>query len=104
MERSALGFFYQTTKTNFLTDRLGGKEAWRPTYFSLYQTFFCIVQMNFAMTVLNLKEMRKFLWEGREKSLPSWLSLSSFAKLRQPTGQTYFPTFSKKMVAIDEFF
>ena len=22
------------------TDRLGGKESWRPTHFSLYQTFF----------------------------------------------------------------
>jgi hypothetical protein len=30
--------------------------------------------MNFAMATLGLKEMGKFLWEGREKSLPSWLS------------------------------
>jgi hypothetical protein len=41
--------------------------------------------MNFAMATLNLKEMGKFLWEGREKSLPSWLS--QFSK----TGQTFFP-------------
>ena len=29
--------------------------------------FFCIFPMNFAMATLGLKEMRKFLWEGREK-------------------------------------
>ena len=43
--------------------------------------FFCIFTMNFAMATLGLKEMGKFLWEGREKSLPSWLSQFSFAKL-----------------------
>ena len=58
--------------------------------------FFCIFQTNFAMTTLGLKETGKFLWEGREKSLPSWLSQFSFAKLRQPTGQTFFPTFLKE--------
>ena len=31
------------------------------------------------MATLCLKEMGKFLWEGREKSLPSWLSQFSFA-------------------------
>ena len=30
--------------------------------------------MNFVMATLSLKEMGKFVWEGREKSLPSWLS------------------------------
>ena len=30
--------------------------------------------MYFAMATLGLKEMGKFLWEGREKSLPIWLS------------------------------
>ena len=34
------------------------------------------------MATLGLKEMGKFLWEGREKVLPSWLSQFSFAKLR----------------------
>ena len=34
-----------------------------------------------AMDTLGLKEMEKFLWEGREKSLPSWLSQFSFAKV-----------------------
>ena len=36
--------------------------------------FFCIFPMNFAMATLGLKEMGKFLWEGREKNLPIWLS------------------------------
>ena len=62
----------------------------------MYQTFFCIFQTNFAMTTLGLKETGKFLWEGREKSLPCWLF--SFAKLRQLTGQTFFPTFPKEWV------
>ena len=41
--------------------------------------FFCIFQTNLAMATLALKEMGKFLWEGREKSLPSWLSQSETA-------------------------
>ena len=52
------------------------------------------------MATLGLKEMGKFLWEGR-------LSQFSFAKLRQPTGQTFFPTFPTEFshkVAINEFF
>ena len=48
------------------------------------------------MAILGLKEMGKFFWEGREKSLPGWLSQFSFAKLRQPIEQTFFPTFPKK--------
>jgi hypothetical protein len=51
-----------------------------------YQVFLCIFQKNSAMATLGLKEVGKFLWEGREKSLPSWLAQFSFAKLRQPTG------------------
>ena len=46
---------------------------------SMYQTFFCIFQTNLDMATLGLKEMGKFLWEGREKSLPSWMSQCSFA-------------------------
>ena len=47
-----------------------------------YQVFLCIFQNNSAMATLGLKEMGKFLWEGREKSLPSWLSQQfSFAKV-----------------------
>ena len=37
--------------------------------------------MNFAMATLGLKEMGKFLWEGREKGLPSWLSQFSKPKV-----------------------
>ena len=36
--------------------------------------FLCIFQKKSAMATLGLKEMGKFLWEGREKFLPSWLS------------------------------
>ena len=32
--------------------------------------FFFIFQTNFAMVTLVLKEMGKFLWEGREKVCP----------------------------------
>ena len=39
-----------------------------------YQVFLCIFQKNSAMATLGLKEMGKFLWEGREKGLPCWLS------------------------------
>ena len=63
------------------------------------------------MATLCLKEMGKLLWEGKEKSLQSWLSQFSVSKLRQPTGQTFFLTFQrnfpisfKPKVAIPEFF
>jgi hypothetical protein len=69
--------------------------------------------MNFAMATLGLKEMGKFLGEGREKSLPSWLSQFSFAKQRQLTAQgrhfslpsqrNFLISFKPK-VAIAEFF
>ena len=61
-----------------------------------YQGFFCIFQKNSAMATLGLKEMGKFLWEGREKGLPCWLSQFSKTKLRQPTGQNFFSTFPKE--------
>ena len=61
-----------------------------------YQVFLCIFQKNSAMATLGLKEMEKFLWEGREKGLPCWLPQFNFAILRQPTGQTFFPTFPKE--------
>ena len=60
--------------------------------------FFCIFQTNFTMATLRLKEMGKLLLEGREKGLPCWLSLFSKTKLRQPTGQTFFPTFPKEFL------
>ena len=45
-----------------------------------YQVLSCIFHWSLAMATLGLKEMGKFLWEGREKSLPSWLSQFSFAE------------------------
>ena len=44
-----------------------------------YQVFLCIFQKNSAMATLGLKEMGKFLCEGREKGLSCWLSQFSFA-------------------------
>ena len=58
-----------------------------------HQVFF---QNNSAMASLGLKELGKFLWEGREKGLSCWLSQFSKTKLRQPTGLTFFPTFPKE--------
>ena len=52
-----------------------------------YQVFLCIFQKNSAMATLGLKEMGKFLWEGREKGLPCWLS--QFSK----TGLDAMPLF-----------
>ena len=48
--------------------------------------------MNLAMVTLGLKDMGTFLWEGREKSLPSWLSHFGFAefffgKCKEKTGR-----------------
>ena len=56
-----------------------------------YQVFLSIFQKNSAMATLGLKEMGKFLLEGRKKGMPCWLSQFSFAKLSQPTRQTFFP-------------
>ena len=61
-----------------------------------YQVFLCIFQKNSAMATLGLKEMGTFLWEGREKGLPCWLSQFSKTKLRQPTGETFFPSVPKE--------
>ena len=34
-----------------------------------YQVFLCILQNKSAMATLGLKEMKKLLWESREKGL-----------------------------------
>ena len=53
--------------------------------------------MNFAMaTYLRFERKGKIPSGSREKNLPSWLSQFSFAKLRQPIGQTFFPIFPKE--------
>ena len=54
------------SEETILTYRLGEKAAWRPTHFSYYQVFSCIFHYNLAMATYGLKEMGKFLWEGRE--------------------------------------
>ena len=46
-----------------------------------YQVFLCIFQNNSAMATLGLKEMGKFLWEGRGKGLPCWVSQFRKTKL-----------------------
>ena len=48
-----------------------------------------------------LKQMGKFLWDGREKGLPYLLSHFSKIKLRHPTGN--LPIFFKPKVAIAKF-
>ena len=65
--------------------------------------FFCIFQTNFAMATLGLKEMGKFLWEGREKGLPCWLSQFSKTSFSLPS-QRNFPISFKPKVATAEFF
>ena len=70
-----------------------------------YQIFLCIFQKNSAMATLGLKEMAKFLWKGREKGLPCWLSHFSFANSQQGRpfslpSQRNFPISFKPKVAI----
>ena len=48
------------------------------------------------MATLGLKEMGKFLWEGRKKGLPCWLSQLSKTKLGQPAVQNFFSTSPKE--------
>ena len=54
----------------------------------MYQIFLCIFQKNSAMATLGLKKMGKFLWKGREKVLPIWLSQFSFLawKMQKKSG------------------
>merc|ERR1719464_1287627 len=46
-----------------------------------YLVLLCIFQKNSAMATLGLKEMGKFLWEGRGKGLTWWLSRFNKTKL-----------------------
>ena len=55
------------------------------------------------MATLGLKEMGKFLWEGREKSLPSWLSANR-ADLFSYLPKGIFSISFKPKLAIAEFF
>ena len=75
-----------------------------------YQVFLCIFQKNLAMATLGLKEMGKFLWEGREMGCPvGCLSLaklnwdSQLGKLFSLPSQKNFPISIKPKVAIAKF-
>ena len=61
-----------------------------------YQVFLCIFQKNLAMATLGLKEMGKFLWEGREKGLPFWLSQFSKTKLTKVVIAEFFWKMQRK--------
>jgi hypothetical protein len=60
-----------------------------------YQVFLCIFQKNSAMATLGLKEMGKFLWEGREKGLPCWLS--QFSKTETANWANFSPYLLKEI-------
>ena len=87
---------FQELKPTKLNNRFLRERGMVTTPKMEYQVFLCIFQKNSAMATLGLMEMEKFLWEGKEKGLTCWLSQFSKTKLRQPTGQTFFPTFSKE--------
>ena len=53
-----------------LTTDLLRKEAWHPPQ-KWNTRLLCIFQKTLAMATLGLKEMVKFLWEGREKGVKS---------------------------------
>jgi hypothetical protein len=66
--------------------------------------FFCIFPINFAVATLGLKEMGKFLWEGRGKSLPSQQN-RPFWKMQRKTwysilGVDTMPLSLKKLLLI----
>ena len=76
-----------------------------------YQVFLFIFQKNSAMATLDLKEMGKFLLEGREKVCP--FGCFNLAKLNWDSqqgrpfslpSQRNFPIIFKSKVAIAEFF
>ena len=52
------------------------------------------------MAILGLKEMEKFLWEGREKDLPYWLSQFSSFKPKVPIAKFIWKMRKKSLVHI----
>ena len=72
--------------------------------------FLCIFQKDLAMATYGLKEMGKFLWEGKKVCPVGCLSLaklnwdSQLGKLFSLTSQRNFPISFKTKVAIAEFF
>jgi hypothetical protein len=69
---------------NYLINRSSRRKrgmASNPLFIIHTRLFFAFSQWTLLiMANLGLKEMGKFLWKGREKSLFSWLSQFSFAK------------------------
>ena len=61
-------------KMGFLNNRFLRERGMASNPKMEYQVFLCIFQKNSAMATLGLKEMGKFLWEFREKSLPKGIS------------------------------
>ena len=53
---------------NYFNNRFLRERGMAATPKMEYQVFLCIFQKNSAMATLGLKEMGKFLWEGREKA------------------------------------
>ena len=50
------------------------------------------------MATLGLKEMGKFLWEGREKCLPCWLSQFSSFKPKVAIAKSVLENAKKNLV------
>ena len=68
-------FMHSTVHSRYTINRSSRRKrgmASNPLF--IVPDFFCIFSNDFAMATLGLKEMGKFLREGREKSLPCWLS------------------------------
>ena len=73
-------FFWSDLLTySGLTAGFWGKEAWRPPPKWNTRFFFAF----------SMKEMGKFLWEGRKKGLPCWLSQFSFLNWNSQHGRPF---------------
>ena len=60
--------------------RLG---MWYPDTWISKLFWLSIIQKNSAMATLGLKEIGKYIWEGREKGLPCWLSQFSLENTKK---------------------
>ena len=58
-------FLVQFQNINLFNNRFLRESGMASTLKMEYQFFFCIFQNNSAMATLGLKEMEKFLWEGK---------------------------------------
>ena len=64
---SAVSFLFQCNLINIFNNRFLRERGMTSTLIMEYQIFLCIFKKNSAMASLGLKEMEKFLWEGRKK-------------------------------------